>query len=113
MPVIIRPALAADVPQILSIINRFAEMNVMLPRTEDSVRQTIADWLVAAYDEEPPPWRACRRKGAAYSWRSRRRLWNCARLPSMRASKARGWVASLSMPLCHRRMQGYTQISPR
>ncbi len=55
MPVIIRPAQAADVPQILSIINRFAEMNVMLPRTEDSVRQTIADWLVAAYDEEPPP----------------------------------------------------------
>jgi amino-acid N-acetyltransferase len=54
MPVIIRPATAADVPPILSIVNRFAEMNVMLPRTEDSVRQTIADWLVAAHDEDPP-----------------------------------------------------------
>ncbi len=55
MPVIIRPATAADVPPILSIVNRFADMNVMLPRTEESVRQTIDAWLVAAHDGEPPP----------------------------------------------------------
>lgn len=55
MPVTIRPAQAADVPQILSIVNRFADMNVMLPRTDESVRQTLADWLVAAHEGEPPP----------------------------------------------------------
>ena len=55
MPVTIRPANAKDVPPILSIVNRFAEMNVMLPRTEESVRQTIDAWLVAAHEGDPPP----------------------------------------------------------
>lgn len=55
MSVVIRPAQEGDVPQILSMVNRFAEQNIMLPRTEDGVRQTIGDWIVAAHDGEPPP----------------------------------------------------------
>jgi amino-acid N-acetyltransferase len=30
------------------MVNRFAAQNVMLPRTEASVQQTLSDWLVAA-----------------------------------------------------------------
>jgi amino-acid N-acetyltransferase len=46
-PVTIRPATAQDVPAIVTMVNRFAAQNVMLPRTEASVQQTLADWLVA------------------------------------------------------------------
>lgn len=54
MTVLLRPAREQDVPQILSMVNRFADQNIMLPRTEDGVRQTIHDWIVAAHDCEPP-----------------------------------------------------------
>jgi amino-acid N-acetyltransferase len=47
-PVTIRPATAQDIPAIVAMVNRFAAQNVMLPRTEASVQQTLADWLVAA-----------------------------------------------------------------
>lgn len=47
MPVTIRPAVAQDIPAIVAMVNRFAARNVMLPRTEASVQQTLADWLVA------------------------------------------------------------------
>ena len=46
-PVIIRPATLQDVTAIVTMVNRFAAKNIMLPRTETSVQQTIADWLVA------------------------------------------------------------------
>src|SRR5690349_2374447 len=45
--VVIRPATAQDVPAIVTMVNRFAAQNIMLPRTEASVQQTLADWLVA------------------------------------------------------------------
>ena len=47
----IRPATAEDIPAILEMVNRFAAQNVMLPRTESSVRQTIDDWLVGVTDK--------------------------------------------------------------
>lgn len=55
MTVTLRPARPEDVPQILSMVNRFAEQNIMLPRTEEGVRQSLQDWIVAAYAGEPPP----------------------------------------------------------
>jgi amino-acid N-acetyltransferase len=45
--IIIRPATAQDVRPIVEMVNRFAAQNIMLPRTEASVQQTLADWLVA------------------------------------------------------------------
>ena len=47
MPIVIQPAGAADVLPIVALVNQFAAEKVMLPRTEESVRQTLADWLVA------------------------------------------------------------------
>ena len=55
MAVRIRPARADDVSQIVSMVNRFAEQNIMLPRNEEGVRNSIGDWLVAAHDGPPPP----------------------------------------------------------
>ena len=43
----IEPAQEQDVPTILALVNRYAEQNVMLPRTEEAVCGTLADWLVA------------------------------------------------------------------
>lgn len=54
MSVILRRAEPDDVPQILSMVNRFAEQNIMLPRTEENVRQSLGDWIVAAHDGPPP-----------------------------------------------------------
>lgn len=50
-PVIVRPATEQDISAIVSMVNRFAAQNVMLPRTEASVHQTLADWLVAVDPE--------------------------------------------------------------
>ena len=47
MAIIIRPAQSEDVEEITELVNRFAQQNLMLPRKADSVRQTLADWLVA------------------------------------------------------------------
>jgi amino-acid N-acetyltransferase len=58
MPIIIQPATVADVLPITAMVNQFAAENIMLPRTEESVRQTINDWLVAvdpdAGPDDPP-----------------------------------------------------------
>jgi len=58
MPIIIQPASVADVLPITAMVNQFAAENIMLPRTEESVRQTINDWLVAvdpdAGPDDPP-----------------------------------------------------------
>ena len=51
MSLTIRPAQPADVSYMLRLVNHFAAQNVMLPRTEASVRQTLGDWLLAAEDE--------------------------------------------------------------
>lgn len=54
MTVTLRPAEPEDVPQILSMVNRFAEQNIMLPRSEENVRQSLGEWIVAAHDGPPP-----------------------------------------------------------
>ena len=51
MSIIIRPAHEADISAIMAMVNRFAAQNIMLPRTEGSIRQTLADWLIAADGE--------------------------------------------------------------
>lgn len=53
MSITIRPAEEQDIAPIVALVNHFAAQNVMLPRTEASVRQTLADWLVAIDDEAP------------------------------------------------------------
>ncbi len=55
MPTIIRPAQEADVLPILELVNRYAGQDIMLPRSEESIRHTLGDWLVAveeAFDAE-------------------------------------------------------------
>lgn len=58
MPIIIQPADISHVLPITAMVNQFAAENIMLPRTEESVRQTIGDWLVAvdpdATPDDPP-----------------------------------------------------------
>ena len=52
MPILIRPAEKADVSLIVELVNRYAGQDIMLPRTEESVRNTLEDWLVAVDDAE-------------------------------------------------------------
>ncbi|MDQ3248044.1 MAG: GNAT family N-acetyltransferase [Chloroflexota bacterium] len=47
MAMVIRPAQPEEIDQIISLVNQFAAQNVMLPRTVESVRQTLGDWLIA------------------------------------------------------------------
>lgn len=47
MEIAIRSAQEDDIQPIVEMVNRFAAQNIMLPRTEESVRKTLADWLVA------------------------------------------------------------------
>jgi amino-acid N-acetyltransferase len=47
MSITVRPAVVQDIPAIMAMVNRFAADNLMLPRSEASVAQTLADWLVA------------------------------------------------------------------
>lgn len=54
MSVIIRQAQPEDVPQILSMVNRFADQDIMLPRSEESVQHTLHDWLVAVVQHPAP-----------------------------------------------------------
>lgn len=54
MPIIIQPATEADILPITDLVNQFAAENVMLPRTEESVRQTLDDWLVAVDPDAAP-----------------------------------------------------------
>ncbi len=55
MPIIIRPAQQEDVLPIMELVNRYASQDIMLPRTEESVRHTLADWLVMAAEEPVEP----------------------------------------------------------
>ena len=52
MSIKIRAATPQDVAQIVEMVNRFAAQNIMLPRTEENVRKTIADWLVAVEERD-------------------------------------------------------------
>lgn len=51
MSITFRSARPDDVPQIVEMVNRFAAQNIMLPRKEESVRQTLRDWIVAIESE--------------------------------------------------------------
>ena len=46
----IEPAAEEDIGDIAALVNGFAAENVMLPRTEESILQSLPDWLVAAGD---------------------------------------------------------------
>lgn len=52
MSTTIRPAQAADVERIVLLVNRFAANNIMLPRTQESIRDSLEDWLVAVDEDE-------------------------------------------------------------
>ncbi len=43
----IRPARPEDVPEILQLVNEHARRGDLLPRTAASIRDTLADWLIA------------------------------------------------------------------
>ena len=43
----IRPAVEEDVASAAALVNGFAAQNLMLPRTEESILQSLPDWLVA------------------------------------------------------------------
>lgn len=45
---IVRLAASADVPQIVALVNGFAEQGLMLPRTEDDVLRDLPSYVVAA-----------------------------------------------------------------
>ena len=42
----IRPAISNDVPQILALVNEHVRRGDVLPRTAQSIRETLPDWLV-------------------------------------------------------------------
>ncbi len=46
----IQPATEEDIVDIAALVNGFAAENVMLPRTEESILQSLPDWLVAKAD---------------------------------------------------------------
>lgn len=43
----IRPAVEADIPGILAIVNGYAAQNIMLPRTPEQIRRVLDRFLVA------------------------------------------------------------------
>ena len=50
--VALRPAAAGDAAQIAELINRYAQSNLLLPRSEENVRTQIGNFLVAARGSE-------------------------------------------------------------
>lgn len=51
----LQPATEEDVSAIAALVNGFAAQNLMLPRTEESILQSLPDWLVALAPPEPSP----------------------------------------------------------
>ncbi len=51
----LRPATEEDVSAIAALVNGFAAQNLMLPRTEESILQSLPDWLIALTRPEPDP----------------------------------------------------------
>lgn len=56
MSTFIRAAQDNDVRAITDLVNRYAVKNITLPRSEDNVRQTLADWLVAVEPRDDGEW---------------------------------------------------------
>lgn len=48
----IRPAAFADVPEIMRLVTSHAIQGKVLPRSAAAIEATIADWIVAAVDDE-------------------------------------------------------------
>lgn len=46
----IQPAVEKNIAEIAALVNGFAAENVMLPRTEESILQSLPNWLVALTD---------------------------------------------------------------
>ena len=85
MPIMIRPAEEADVSLIVELVNRYAGQDIMLPRTEESVRNTLEDRLVAVEEEltaAAPPILACGALGAAHEYAGRGALVGRTREPA-------------------------------
>ena len=55
----IQPAAEEDSACIAALVNRFAAENLMLPRTEENILQTLPDWLVAVEGSDAGAERAC------------------------------------------------------
>ncbi len=51
----LQPATEEEVSAIAALVNGFAAQNLMLPRTEESILQSLPDWLVALARPEPNP----------------------------------------------------------
>ena len=49
----IQPAAEEDIASIAALVNGFAAENLMLPRSEESILQSLPDWLVAVSDCSP------------------------------------------------------------
>ncbi len=47
---LIRSAISTDIPQILTLINEHVRRGDLLPRTAQSIRDTLSDWLVGEVD---------------------------------------------------------------
>ena len=47
----VRPARAADLPGIVYLVNEYARRGDLLPRTIDSIRANLADWVIAVADD--------------------------------------------------------------
>lgn len=54
MSVTIRQAEPEDIFAMVTMINGFAEQNLMLPRTAEAIRQSLPDWLVAENQGKSP-----------------------------------------------------------
>jgi len=50
--VLLRNASERDVPPVLALINDYAQRNLVLPRTEESLRASLGDFAVAEVDGE-------------------------------------------------------------
>lgn len=48
--VVVRPPTQADVAALTTIVNQNARAGHLLPRSEDSIRASLPDWLVAEVD---------------------------------------------------------------
>lgn len=48
----VRPATVADVPGIMRLVDEFVRRGDILPRSADSVRLSIHDWVIATLDDE-------------------------------------------------------------
>ena len=87
---------------ITDMVNAFAAENVMLPRTEESVRQTLDDWLVAERTRLRGAWRRATRAQAdlletagdpVAAWTLLRRLLDDDLLPKVTADQADSIIA--------------------